>query len=134
MKRNPKHTVRVPLPDEERRIHDILLAQFDRTFLEKTVMSRMAALSVESRQVYFDRLAHDPAEADALRQALNISFSIFFRNPLAFALLEQQMLPALVAKQEKALPAEIRIWSAGCAAGQEAFSIAILLEELAAAR
>jgi chemotaxis methyl-accepting protein methylase len=134
MKRKPKNPVRVPLPDEERRIHGILLSQFDKTFLEKTVTSRVAATSAATWQAYFDRLAHDPAEAEALRQALNISFSVFFRNPIAFAILEQQVLPALVANQERSNPAEIRIWSAGCAAGQEAFSVAMLFEELAAAR
>jgi chemotaxis methyl-accepting protein methylase len=73
-------------------------------------------------------------EALALLQSLNVGYSEFFRSPLTFALLEQWVLPGLAAARGTRRPQELRVWSAGCAAGQEAWSIAILLEELAAAR
>lgn len=63
-----------------------------------------------------------------------VDVSEFFRNPLTFALLEQLILPALVGKSGRGRGTEIRVWSAACAAGQEAYSIAILLDEMAANR
>jgi chemotaxis protein methyltransferase CheR len=80
------------------------------------------------------RLSEDRAEAEAFSRSLNITYSEFFRNPLAFALLEQLILPRLLGEVGKSGRSEVRVWSAGCAAGQEAWSVAILLEELAAAR
>jgi chemotaxis methyl-accepting protein methylase len=114
--------------------HGLDLSPFDEIFLAKALQGRLEATSAGTWALYLDRLAGDRAEAEALLQSLNIGYSEFFRNPLTFALLEQLVLPAIVAGKEKAGPGEIRIWSAGCAAGQEAYSIAILLEDLAAAR
>jgi chemotaxis methyl-accepting protein methylase len=114
--------------------HGLDLSPFDETFLAKALQGRLTATSAGTWALYLDRLAGDRAEAEALLQSLNIGYSEFFRNPLTFALLEQLVLPAIVAGKENAGPGEIRIWSAGCAAGQEAYSIAILLEDLAAAR
>ncbi|MCX6089475.1 MAG: hypothetical protein NTX88_03675 [Candidatus Atribacteria bacterium] len=83
---------------------------------------------------YLEHLAQDREEAEALFRSLSIGYSEFFRDPLTFALLEQVVLPGLAEKKEKTGRGEIRVWSAGCAAGQEAWSVAILLEEMAAAR
>lgn len=57
-------------------------------------------------------------------------YSEFFRNSLTFAVLERIVLPSLVLKKKNSGRKEIRIWSAACAGGQEAYSVAILLEEL----
>lgn len=59
-----------------------------------------------------------------------VNYSEFFRNPLTFAALEKIAVPELVRKARKAGRRELRIWSAGCAAGQEAYSIAMVIEEL----
>jgi len=66
--------------------------------------------------------------------SLCVSYCEFFRNPLTFALLEQSILPGLIAEKERAAQRRIRVRAAGCAAGQEPYSIAILLDELTAAR
>jgi chemotaxis methyl-accepting protein methylase len=63
---------------------------------------------------------------------MSIAYSEFFRNQLSWALLEQLILPGILAEKKKSGRGEIRVWSAGCAAGQEAYSIAILLDELTA--
>ena len=110
------------------------LSRFDETFLAKSLHQRLTVTSTETWPVYLDRLAHDGTEAEALLQSLHPGYSEFFRNPLTFALLEQHVLPGLVEAREATGSAELRVWSAGCAAGQEAWSVAILLEELAAAR
>ncbi len=117
-----------------RKEHGLDLARFDETFLEKTLRSRLMATASAGWKEYADLLKQEPAEANALLASLSIGYSEFFRNPLTFALLEQVVLPALVADKERSGQSELRIWSAGCAAGQEAYSVAMLLEDLAALR
>lgn len=56
----------------------------------------------------------------------------FFRNGLTFAVLERIVLPQIVLKCLKAGRREIRVWCAACAGGQEAYTLAILLEEIKA--
>ncbi|MEI8190326.1 MAG: CheR family methyltransferase, partial [candidate division NC10 bacterium] len=127
----PKATLDA-LVDAMRQAHGRDLSQFDESFLIKSIEKRLAATACGTAAAYLERLADDRAEAEALCDSLRIGYSEFFRDPLTFALLERVVLPALV--QEKSGGPEIRIWSAGCAAGQEAYSVAILLEELATLR
>lgn len=108
------------------------LSSFDGTFLAKMLEARRTATGTPSVREYLTRLRQDRHEAEELHQSLHIAHSEFFRNPLAFALLEELILPQLAAG--KGGQTEIRVWSAGCAAGQEAYSVAILLDELAASR
>ena len=107
---------------------------YDETFLKKALHRRLTATSVKTSEEYLGRLECDGAEAEALLRSLRIGHSEFFRNPLTFAVLEQLVLPNLLAAKEMSGRSEIRVWSAGCAAGQEAYSVAILLDELRAAR
>ena len=93
--------------------HGLDLSPFDETFLGKALQGRLRAASAKTWEVYLDRLADDRTEAEALLQSLNIGHSEFFRNPLTFALLEQLVLPALVAGKEKSGSGEIRIWYHG---------------------
>lgn len=110
------------------------IAIYDESFLAKSLDKRRVAIGCETPSDYLTRLAQSREEAEAFLRSLNINYSAFFRNPLTFALLEQVILPALVDAKEKNGPSGIRIWSAGCATGQEAWSTAILLEELASVR
>src|SRR5690606_26511129 len=64
---------------------------------------------------------------DELIASLTIGESYFFRDPGQFALLRNELLPQVAAQREHG---PIRLWSAGCAAGEEAYSLAILSEEL----
>ncbi|MBW7863508.1 MAG: hypothetical protein H3C30_03720 [Candidatus Hydrogenedentes bacterium] len=111
--------------------HGLDVSRFDGTFLAKSLEKRRAAVSMESPREYLGLLAADPAEARLLFQSLRIGHSDFFREPLAMALLETAILPMLVKDADNSQ--EIRVWSAGCAEGQEPWSVAILLEELSAA-
>jgi chemotaxis methyl-accepting protein methylase len=105
----------------------------DESFLARTVAKRMAATACRTTANYSSYLSENLAEAEKLLEALSVTFSEFFRNSLAFALLEHLVLPRLLAEKRKASGTEIRVWSAGCAAGQEAYSLAILLDELTTA-
>lgn len=110
------------------------VSRFDESFLAKTIAKRIAAVGAADAAAYQRRLADDRREAETLRDSLLVSHSEFFREPLAFALLETLVLPALVRQKKQAGQSEIRVWSAGCAAGQEAYSVAILLDAMAVAR
>ena len=72
-------------------------------------------------------LRENPGEAPALFADLLISVTTFFRDPNAFEKLAALVIPRLF--EEKGAPAPIRVWVAGCATGEEAYSIAILLLE-----
>ena len=117
-----------------RRTRGLDVSCYDASFLEKVIEQRRKAAAEETRSAYLERLAEDGAEAAAFSRSLRVTYSEFFRNPLALALLEQLILPGLAEQKDSSGRGEIRVWSAGCAAGQEAWSVAILLEELTTAR
>ena len=109
-------------------IQGLDISMYDDSFLVKSVEKRMSATGSNSFSEYCDCLQQNKNEAIVFLDSLNNNFSEFFRNTLAFANLEQIILPKLIEKKGKGR--EIRIWSAACAAGQEAYSIAILFDEL----
>lgn len=109
------------------RIHGRDISAYDESFITKSLEKRMALVSLPSFAAYLGYLEKNSAEAEALFSSLTITYSDFFRSPLSFALLENLILPRLIDNQGRT---EIRIWSAGCAAGQEPYSLAILLDEL----
>ena len=110
--------------------HDI--SHFEASFFLKTIKSRFESTNVSSDIQYYEYLSMHPDEAKKLISSLYVSFSEFFRNSLTFAILEHLVLPQLIDWKHKLCQSEIRIWSAGCAAGQESYSIAILLDDLIA--
>lgn len=102
---------------------------YDASFLEKTIASRMFFSSCNSTSDYLILLNKMHTEVTMLIESLTNSYSEFFRNPLTFALLKQIIYPKVFEKKETNHHSEVRIWSAGCAAGQEAYSLAMLADE-----
>ena len=88
---------------------------------------RLAVHQLETLDEYLNHLQKNPEEIDALFRDLLIGVTSFFRDPLAFKALEERVIPRLFAGK----PADgvIRIWSPGCSTGEEAYSLAILLQE-----
>ena len=76
-------------------------------------------------------LRDHPDEVQALQRELLISVTHFFRDPEAFAVLEHTIVPRLF--HNKYAQDQVRVWVAGCATGEEAYSIAMLLAEAAGA-
>ncbi len=108
-------------------IHGREISMYDPSFLEKALEKRCHDTGIPTAEAYHRYLEASAAEAELYCGSLNITYSDFFRNPLTFALLEQWVLPGLISQNTGA---EIRVWSAGCSCGQEAYSIAMLLSNL----
>jgi len=105
--------------------HDFSL--YKKSTIHRRIERRMAQHAIEDADVYARYLKETPAEAQALFKELLINVTSFFRDAEAFAALEKEVLPALC--QDKTDDYVFRIWVAGCATGEEAYSIAILLRE-----
>jgi two-component system CheB/CheR fusion protein len=96
------------------------------TFLRR-VQRRMQVVQLEEVERYIERLRNDASEVQHLFQDLLIGVTQFFRDPEEFELLEREVIPKLF---EGRRPDErIRVWVLGCATGEEAYSLAILLRE-----
>jgi two-component system, chemotaxis family, CheB/CheR fusion protein len=92
---------------------------------------RMQVLGAQDLDGYLDVLRANPTEPQALLKDLLISVTNFFRDPDAFAKLEDVVVPVLFGGDP---PEEIRAWVPGCATGEEAYSVAMLLAEQAERR
>jgi two-component system, chemotaxis family, CheB/CheR fusion protein len=115
------------------RIFETLLAQSGVDFgqyklptVMRRIERRMVVLGCEEVAEYADRVVADAAECEALRRELLIPVTSFFRDPEAFEALGQ-VLREIVRQRPAQQP--LRIWCAGCATGEEAYSLAILALE-----
>lgn len=70
-----------------------------------------------------------PSQVEVLASFLTVGETYFFRNPSLFRALQEEMLPALI-ERRRSDGGALRLWSAGCASGEEAYSLAILWHEL----
>ena len=95
--------------------------------IQRRLETRLLRTGMADYDAYFRYLLSHPAEKDLLMDAMTIKVSTFFRNPPVFKLLMKQILPKLSAAADRS---RLRIWCAGCARGEEAYSIAILLKEI----
>lgn len=126
-------------PDRERAaLHSILSVlhdQFDYDFTDykrptllRRTQRRMSLRNVDDFDAYARLVREDAQEAAALYRDLMINVSSFFRDPKAWEELGKQVIEPLVARRESG--DEIRVWSAGCATGEEAYTIGMVLLEM----
>ena len=105
--------------------HDF--ANYKENTLIRRVQRRMQALELDDVATYITQLEADPHEADLLFRELLIGVTQFFRDQDAFESLRTTVFPALFTDRSPDDP--IRVWVAGCATGEEVYSLAILLKE-----
>jgi two-component system, chemotaxis family, CheB/CheR fusion protein len=105
--------------------HDF--SQYKTNTLVRRIERRMQVLQVPSVVGYVARLRNDPKEADLLFRDLLIGVTHFFRDPAAFEVLARDVIPRIV--DHAGADGAIRVWTPGCATGEEAYSVAILLKE-----
>ncbi len=97
--------------------------------LERRVRKRMFATKSSGLNDYLAFLQNNDEEADNLLDVFTINVSRFFRNSLTFEIIEKNIIPTLFQDKEKAGEKTIRLWSAGCACGEEPYSVAMLFHE-----
>src|SRR6266496_4526715 len=100
---------------------------YKRTTLMRRVNRRMDACRVKSLAEYRDYLELEQDEFSKLFDSLLINVTGFFRDPPAWEALRTAVLPELLTAKGRERP--IRVWSAGCATGEEAYTLAILFTE-----
>ena len=94
--------------------------------VQRRIHRRMSFIQMEDVGAYARLLAEQPAELNELYKDLLIGVTEFVRDPEAFETLGRDVLPALLGEKGRD---EFRVWVAGCASGEEAYSIAILVDE-----
>jgi two-component system CheB/CheR fusion protein len=101
---------------------------YKKSTLMRRVRRRMDARGLVSISEYRDYLELEPDEFPRLFDSLLINVTGFFRDPPAWQVLRDTVLPELLSAKGPSRP--IRVWSAGCATGEEAYTLAIILTEL----
>jgi two-component system CheB/CheR fusion protein len=101
---------------------------YKRPTITRRLQRRMAAVGVSTLPDYVRYVARNPTEYDRLASGFLIKVTEFFRDPDLFEYLRNEIVPRIIrgaADHDR----EIRVWSAGCATGEEAYSLAILFAE-----
>src|SRR3954447_20325427 len=100
---------------------------YKRASLERRVQRRMEAIGVKAYDEYLDHLLLHPDEFTQLFNTILINVTGFFRDPDAWSYLNDELLPTILRRREGQT---IRVWSAGCASGEEAYTLAMVLCEM----
>jgi chemotaxis methyl-accepting protein methylase len=95
--------------------------------LRRRIAVRMRACGVDTFAQYADRLREDATEYDRLLETLTINVTKFYRNRETWDVLAGRVIPDLVARRDGA----VKCWSAGCASGEEPYTLGALLLEQA---
>ncbi|MFS0514420.1 CheR family methyltransferase [Nostoc sp. UIC 10607] len=101
---------------------------YKRSTLMRRVRKRMQSLAIENFGDYLDYLEVYPEEFNYLFNTILINVTAFFRDSSAWEYLAEQILPNII--KNKKTSDQIRIWSAGCASGEEAYTLAMLMAEI----
>ncbi len=105
--------------------HDF--SQYKPNTVHRRIERRMAIHQIETIDEYVRYLQQTPAEVEALFRDMLIGVTNFFRDPEAFRAVQEKIIPGLFTG--KSPNSMIRVWSAGCSTGEEAYSLAIVLAE-----
>lgn len=101
------------------------------TTVDRRIERRMNILRFDSIEAYGKRLTQDEEELNALYKDLLIGVTKFFRDPKAYDILSDKVIPEVIKRAHTENQDEIRVWVCGCATGEEAYSLAILFNEVA---
>ena len=105
--------------------HDFSL--YKKSTIGRRIERRMSQHNIADMEIYARYLKEHPPEVNLLFKELLINVTNFFRDTEAFVTLKNEILPLLF--KDKPEDYVFRVWVAGCATGEEAYSIAILLRE-----
>ncbi len=105
-------------------------SQYRETYIKRRVAVRLRRNHVQSYREYVLFLKRNPDEYNSLINALTINVTHFFRSPGTYRVFKRVVLPGLIEDKKAAGSGRIRIWSAGCASGEEPYSIAMASSEV----
>ena len=100
---------------------------YRKTTILRRIQRRMIVHKMEKMEDYVKYVQTNPAEIKALYQDMLINVTSFFRNPRVFDALKSQVFPAIM--KNRSSEASLRLWTPGCASGEETYSLAIALLE-----
>lgn len=101
-------------------------SQYRHGTMTRRIRNRMISAGVDSLEAYLSHLRDSHDETLPLVDRITIKVSRFYRNPATFDLLREQVLPDLARRAGRG---GLSIWCAGCGCGEEAYTLAMLLEE-----
>lgn len=101
------------------------LAGFSPSMVARAVRHRMRETGAASLEAYRGLVESDPGEAAPLSHAIFLAYTAFFRDPAHWEFLARRAVPEMLAAAGR----PVRIWSAGCASGEEAYTLAIVMAE-----
>ncbi len=104
----------------------INLDRYRRSCINRKVNHRMFRLDCNSLDEYINYLLDHPSEISRLLKAVTIQVTEFFRDPDVFSVISGTVMPELVRNKLSHGSRTIRIWSAGCASGEETYSVTML--------
>ncbi|GAB4301420.1 MAG: hypothetical protein Fur0034_15170 [Desulfuromonadia bacterium] len=112
-----------------RRAYNLDFSRYKGSTVGRRIRRRMEFRQISEISDYAAILSGDSDELDLLYRDLLIGVTEFFRDSRAFAFLEEVVVPSIFERLRKG--DDLRVWSAGCATGEEAYSLAIILAEQA---
>ncbi len=104
------------------------LSRYRATTLNRRVLHRMAMTGSGDIEAYLGRLTAEPDEMEKLMDIVTIHVTEFFRDRDVFKSLERGYVPAFVDEKTGAGHGVFRAWSAGCSTGEEAYSMAVIID------
>jgi two-component system CheB/CheR fusion protein len=110
-----------------RRNTGVDFSHYRQTTILRRIQRRMVVHKIDKLRDYVRYVQTNPPETKALYQDMLINVTSFFRNPGVFEALKSEVFPQIL--KRRASDAAIRVWTSGCASGEETYSIAIALLE-----
>ncbi len=111
------------------RMYGVDFSEYRQSTIKRRLARRMAFTGAGSYHEYLDMLQEMPQEYNHLLHELTIKLSRFFRNQYVFERLQNEVFPDILKSKKEHDRNVLRIWCAGCAFGDEAYSVAITLVE-----
>lgn len=106
-------------------ILSIRCSNYKEEYIKRRIQSRMRLCGKQDFEAYHKFFTTDTKEQESLRNALTINVTKFWRDKEVFDMLQKEVLPELMKRKER-----IRIWSAGCATGEEPYTLALMAYDM----
>jgi chemotaxis methyl-accepting protein methylase len=110
------------------------LHQYRRAYTERRLAARLRTLALHSYRQYERYLDEHPEEYNKLLDTLTINVTDFNRDETVYEILRRQVIPGIIKEKTRTRQRSIRVWSAGCATGEEAYSVTMAFMSVLGAR